>query len=119
MGDDVTIREWRMTGDEAVPSHESTNHLPSCVVVTGASADDVRAGLAALRMPVSIGDALYMAWCVIATAYGGDWSQATDEWRFTAERWRDEHFHAYLDRLGNHSPSSNSVTTPIEDADRG
>ena len=50
MGDDVTIREWRMTGDEAVRSHESTNHLPSCVVVTGASADDVRAGLAALRI---------------------------------------------------------------------
>ncbi len=38
---DTTIRAWRLTGDEAVPDHESTRHLPPCVVVTGRTAQDV------------------------------------------------------------------------------
>ena len=36
-----------------------------------------------------LGDALGLAWGLIANNYGGDWDQATDEWRAAAERWRD------------------------------
>lgn len=38
------------------------------------------------------------AWGLIANAHGGDWSQATPEWREAAERWRDECWHPFLDR---------------------
>lgn len=30
-----------------------------------------------------------MAWTIIANAYGGDWSLASEEWRAAATRWRD------------------------------
>ena len=36
-------------------------------------------------------DLLEMAWGLIANAHGGDWDQATPEWREAAERWRDEY----------------------------
>ena len=35
------------------------------------------------------------AWGLIANAYGGNWDQATDEWKKAAERWRDE-YHKHL-----------------------
>jgi hypothetical protein len=35
------------------------------------------------------------AWTIIANAGGGDWDRETDEWRNSAERWRDR-WHAYL-----------------------
>lgn len=37
-----------------------------------------------------------LAWGIIANAYGGDWSQASPEWRKAAERWRDEVWHPAL-----------------------
>ena len=47
-----------------------------------------------------IGNALELAWGLIANAYGGDWELASDEWRETAIRWRDEHWHPFLDSSG-------------------
>ena len=35
------------------------------------------------------GDEVELAWGLIANAYGGDWDEATDEWRQAAVRWRD------------------------------
>lgn len=32
-----------------------------------------------------------MAWVIIANAHGGNWDEASDEWRAAAERWRDEY----------------------------
>lgn len=43
-------------------------------------------------------DALEYAWGIIANAYGGDWSLASADWRAAAEKWRDEHWHAALDK---------------------
>lgn len=37
------------------------------------------------------------AWGIIANAFGGDWSKASDEWREAAECWRD----AYHETIGN------------------
>jgi len=34
-------------------------------------------------------EAIELAWGIIANAYGGDWSKASDEWRSAAEKWRD------------------------------
>lgn len=34
-------------------------------------------------------EVIVAAWGIIANAYGGDWSQATEMWREAAERWRD------------------------------
>lgn len=45
------------------------------------------------------------AWGLIASAFHGDWSQASDEWREAAERWRD----AYHDRLS---------AAPVDDRER-
>lgn len=42
--------------------------------------------------------ALELAWGIIANAYGGNWSLASDEWRTAAENWRDNHWHTALDR---------------------
>ena len=38
-----------------------------------------------------------LAWGIIANAYGGDWSNATEEWHRAAAKWR-EHWHAALDK---------------------
>jgi hypothetical protein len=35
--------------------------------------------------------AIEIAWGIIANAFDGDWSKASDEWRQAAERWRDEY----------------------------
>lgn len=42
--------------------------------------------------------ALEAAWGVIANVSEGDWSKQTDEWRGAAERFRDQHWHPWLDR---------------------
>lgn len=55
-------------------------------------------GLTEVRINIA-GDALMTAWAIIANAWEGDWSQAPDEWRAAAERWRDEDFHPLLDAL--------------------
>jgi hypothetical protein len=41
-------------------------------------------------------DGLEFAWCVIANAYGGDWSEASPEWRDVAAKWRDTAWHPEL-----------------------
>ena len=35
---------------------------------------------------------LYMAWAIIANAYGGNWDLASKEWKKCAETWRDTVF---------------------------
>ncbi len=57
--------------------------------------EDVERRIEALNDAVGQGDALYMAWTIIANANGGDWSKADPEWVAAAERWRDE-FHRLL-----------------------
>jgi hypothetical protein len=48
------------------------------------------------RIPSMTALALELAWGLIANAYGGDWDKASDEWREAATRWRDEHWHGFL-----------------------
>lgn len=43
------------------------------------------------------GNLLEEAFGIIANAYGGDWTTASDEWRAAAERWRDR-WHARTPR---------------------
>jgi hypothetical protein len=56
------------------------------------NAEDVR--------PSSPSDLTYWAWTIIANAHGGNWDEASDEWRAAAIRWRDA-FHASLDNDGD------------------
>lgn len=37
---------------------------------------------------------LEMAWGLIANAHQGDWDKATDEWRESAEKWRDDYLNS-------------------------
>lgn len=39
---------------------------------------------------------LELAWGLIANAHGGDWDNASAEWRTMAERWRDGVWHPLL-----------------------
>ncbi len=41
-----------------------------------------------------------LAWGLIANAYGGDWDQASLDWKMAAERWRDSY------QGGNHESST-------------
>lgn len=41
-------------------------------------------------------DALQEAWGLIANAFGGDWSQGSEEWRVAAAKWRDERWRKAL-----------------------
>ena len=45
----------------------------------------------------TVGNALELAWGLIANAYGGDWDSAPEDWRKAAIRWRDEHWHPFLE----------------------
>lgn len=36
-------------------------------------------------------DAVEIAWGIIANAHGGNWDEATPEWKAAAERWRDKY----------------------------
>jgi len=43
-------------------------------------------------------DAMELAWGVIANAHGGDWENASPEWKQAAEKWRDEQWHPALEK---------------------
>ena len=66
-----------------------------CVVCRGAipggAKSSVHTALCAEVIRAERTAAVEEAWGIIANAFGGDWSKATDEWRQAAERWRDEH----------------------------
>ncbi len=49
-----------------------------------------------LEQPSESYDLTEMAWGIIATAYGGEWNLAPDDWRDDARKWRDEYYHATL-----------------------
>lgn len=45
-----------------------------------------------------LADALETAWGIIANVSGGDWDKQSKEWQNAATRWRDEAWHAWLDK---------------------
>lgn len=45
---------------------------------------------------IKVENSMELAWGIIANAYGGDWENATPEWKEAAERWRDEHWHPFI-----------------------
>ena len=65
---------------------------------------DDAAGLATSRLA-----AMGSAWGLIANAHGGNWIEASDEWRAAAERWRDEEWRVAVKPLATRG---NVATTP-------
>ena len=49
-------------------------------------------------------DDMRTAWGIIANAYGGDWAQASDEWKAAATRWRDEVWGRVASSVGDGRP---------------
>lgn len=43
-------------------------------------------------------DLLEAAWGLIANAHGGNWDEASDEWRNAAAHWRDAYHATLVDR---------------------
>ena len=46
-------------------------------------------------------EAIMAAWGIIANAYGGDWTLASQEWQEAAARWRDTYLSGPSERAAD------------------
>ena len=69
------------------PCEDMIGELSGSVVTTIGHAEQVREAYDSHVKPELEG--IMDAWGIIANAYGGNWDEASDEWRGAAERWRD------------------------------
>jgi hypothetical protein len=54
-------------------------------------------------------EAINAAWVIVANAYGGDWTQASAEWKKAAEAWRDTYY----------NPPAEAILKAVEQAEKG
>jgi len=69
--------------------HEQLSSDDACIAHLKSQLADAR--LCAEVVRVQGADAIEYAWGIIANAFGGNWEQATPEWRQAAEVWRDRY----------------------------
>ena len=84
--EDVAGRElWRVDDDLLIADNVKVLAVDGWVPIVEEATD----------MPE--GELIELAWGVIANAYDGDWTKASEKWRGAAERWR-ERWHEWRSR---------------------